>query len=265
MWRIMSEANPSSVFPEIALRAAGLHKHFGGVAAVSDVSIDVHSGEIHAVIGPNGAGKSTLINLLSGELFANAGSITIGGADITRLAPDRRARAGLGRAYQKTTIFTQFSVDENVRLAAQARSRRPLRMFGGVYSDDEVHRSAAEALAKAGLSARGRAIAGHLSHGEQRQLEIAMVLATGPSIILLDEPLAGMGRSEARGIVDLIASLKVGRAVLIVEHDMDAVFELADRLTVMQDGAVIASGLPHQVRRHPLVRSAYLGNHGEGA
>jgi branched-chain amino acid transport system ATP-binding protein len=138
-------------------------------------------------------------------------------------------------------------------------------MFGGVYSDDEVDRRAAEALAKAGLSARWRAIAGHLSHGEQRQLEIAMVLATGPSIILLDEPLAGMGRSEARGIVDLIASLKVGRAVLIVEHDMDAVFELADRLTVMQDGAVIASGVPHQVRRHPLVRSAYLGNHGEGA
>jgi branched-chain amino acid transport system ATP-binding protein len=253
----MSEANS-----HIALRASALHKHFGGVAAVSDVSIDVHIGEIHAVIGPNGAGKSTLINLLSGELLANQGSILLGEADITRLAPDRRARAGLGRAYQKTTIFPQFSVHENVRLAAQARSPRRLRMFGGVDSDEEVHRGAAEALAKVGLSARGRAIAGHLSHGEQRQLEIAMVLATEPKIILLDEPLAGMGPSEARDVVALIASLKIGRAVLIVEHDMDAVFELADRLTVMQDGAVIASGLPPEVRRHPLVRSAYLGDHG---
>jgi branched-chain amino acid transport system ATP-binding protein len=187
----------------------------------------------------------------------------LGDADISRLPPDRRARAGLGRAYQKTTIFPQFSVHENVRLAAQARSRRCLRMFGGVGSDDQVHHGTVEALARVGLSARGRAMAGHLSHGEQRQLEIAMVLATEPTIILLDEPLAGMGQSEARGIVDLIASLKLGRAVLIVEHDMDAVFELADRLTVMQDGAVIAAGVPHQVRMHPLVRSAYLGDHGE--
>jgi branched-chain amino acid transport system ATP-binding protein len=253
----------SEVKSQIALRAVALHKHFGGVAAVSDVSIDVHIGEIHAVIGPNGAGKSTLINLLSGELLANKGSIMLGDADISRLPPDRRARAGLGRAYQKTTIFPQFSVHENVRLAAQARSRRCLRMFGGVGSDDQVHHGTVEALARVGLSARGRAMAGHLSHGEQRQLEIAMVLATEPTIILLDEPLAGMGQSEARGIVDLIASLKLGRAVLIVEHDMDAVFELADRLTVMQDGAVIAAGVPHQVRMHSLVRSAYLGDHGE--
>jgi branched-chain amino acid transport system ATP-binding protein len=250
---------------EIALRAAGLHKHFGGVTAVRDVSIDVHVGEIHAVIGPNGAGKSTLINLLSGELFANQGSIHIGGADITRLAPHRRARAGLGRAYQKTTIFPQFCVHENVRLAAQARSRGRLRMFGGVDSDPLVAQVTAAALAKTGLTARTHVIADHLSHGEQRQLEIAMVLATDPTIILLDEPLAGMGQAEARGIVALIASLKVGRAVLIVEHDMDAVFELADRLTVMQDGGVIASGLPHQVRLHPLVRTAYLGEHGAGS
>lgn len=252
----------SKALTGIALRAARLHKHFGGVAAVSDVSIDVLVGEIHAVIGPNGAGKSTLINLLSGELFANDGSITLGDAEITRLAPDRRARAGLGRAYQKTTIFPQFSAHENVRLAAQARSRRALRMFGAARSDHELLRRTAEALAKAGLSSRGQAIAAHLSHGEQRQLEIAMVLATDPTIILLDEPLAGMGQAEARGIVDLIASLKIGRAVLIVEHDMDAVFELADRLTVMHDGRVIASGLPHEVRMHPAVRTAYLGDDG---
>jgi branched-chain amino acid transport system ATP-binding protein len=252
----------SDAVSEVALRATGLHKHFGGVVAVSDVTIDVHAGEIHAVIGPNGAGKSTLINLLSGELFANRGAIRLGDADITRHATDRRARAGLGRAYQKTTIFARFSAHENVRLAAQAHARRPLRMFGAASADTGVTQRTLEALAKAGLSGREQAIADQLSHGEQRQLEIAMVLATDPKIILLDEPLAGMGQAEARGIVDLIAQLKIGRAVLIVEHDMDAVFELADRLTVMQDGAVIATGLPQQVRMHPAVRTAYLGDHG---
>jgi branched-chain amino acid transport system ATP-binding protein len=245
-----------------ALSASGLHKHFGGLIAVSGVSIDVYAGEIHAVIGPNGAGKSTLINLLSGELFANEGSVRLGENDVTRLSTARRARAGLGRAYQKTTIFTRFSVHENVRLAAQAHSRRPLRLFGGVSADADVEQRTAQALGKVGLSARAGTIADRLSHGEQRQLEIAMVLATDPKIILLDEPLAGMGRAEARGIVDLIAQLRVGRAVLLVEHDMDAVFELADRLTVMQDGAVIASGLPREVRMNPAVRSAYLGNQG---
>lgn len=250
---------------EIALRANGLHKQFGGLKAVSDVSIDVHVGEIHAVIGPNGAGKSTLINLLSGELFANSGGIMLGDTSITRLAPDRRARHGLGRAYQKTTIFPKFSVHENVRLAAQARSAAPLRMFGHVRTDTVVHERAAQAIAKAGLSARTTITAGELSHGEQRQLEIAMVLATDPRIILLDEPLAGMGQLEARSIIDLVASLKIGRAVLIVEHDMDAVFELADRLTVMHDGCVIASGLPQEVRMHPAVRAAYLGDHGDAA
>lgn len=250
---------------EVALRAEKLHKHFGGLKAVSDVSIDVHVGEVHAVIGPNGAGKSTLINLLSGELFPNEGSMSLGDVDMTRLAPDRRARLGLGRAYQKTTIFQQFSVHENARLAAQARARAPLKMFGNARSNADINQRASDALAKAGLSERVHVAAHQLSHGEQRQLEIAMVLATDPRIILLDEPLAGMGQSEARGIIDLIASLKVGRAVLIVEHDMDAVFELADRLTVMHDGCVIACGLPQEVRMHPEVRNAYLGNHGEAA
>ncbi len=253
----MSEMAKSS----IALQATGLSKHFGGLKAVSDVSLDVHGGEIHAVIGPNGAGKSTLINLLSGELLPTSGAIRLGTLDITNFAPDRRARSGLGRAYQKTTIFPQFTVHENVRLAAQARSRTPLKMFGGIASDESVNTRTADSISKAGLNGRGEIIAAILSHGEQRQLEIAMVLATDPGIILLDEPLAGMGTSEARRIVDLIASLKAGRAVLIVEHDMDAVFELADRLTVMQDGRVIASGVPREVRAHPAVRSAYLGNH----
>ena len=250
---------------DVALRANGLQKHFGGLKAVSDVSIDVHVGEIHAVIGPNGAGKSTLINLLSGELFVTAGAIKLGDTDITRLAPDRRARSGLGRAYQKTTIFPKFTVHENVRLAAQARSPKPLRMFGHVRNNTDVHDRTAQAIGKAGLTPRTHIAAEQLSHGEQRQLEIAMVLATDPRIILLDEPLAGMGQSEARGIIDLIASLKTGRAVLIVEHDMDAVFELADRLTVMHDGHVIATGSPQEVRMHPAVRTAYLGDHGDAA
>jgi branched-chain amino acid transport system ATP-binding protein len=242
-----------------ALRAEGLQKRFGGLVAVSDVSLKVHAGEIHAVIGPNGAGKSTLINLLSGDLTPSAGEILLEGRDITRLAPDRRARAGLGRSYQKTTIFPQFSAQENVRLAAQAHAASPLKMFGNVTSDKLVNRHTTDALEQAGLASRARMIATHLSHGEQRQLEIAMVLATQPRIILLDEPLAGMGQSEARKVVDLIASLKKGRAVLVVEHDMDAVFELADRLTVMADGRVIASGLPQDVRVDPAVRLAYLG------
>ncbi len=250
---------------ETTLRAERLGKRFGGLRAVADVSIEIKHGEIHAVIGPNGAGKSTLINLLSGELIASSGEIKLGATDITSLAPDRRARAGIGRAFQKTTIFPRFTVHENVRLAAQARSRAPLRMFGSAVADPEVQRRTADAISRAGLAGRESVVANVLSHGEQRQLEIAMVLATDPSIVLLDEPLAGMGQLEARGIIALIASLRERHAVLIVEHDMDAVFELADRLTVMQDGQVIASGLPQEVRRHPAVRAAYLGNHGDAA
>jgi branched-chain amino acid transport system ATP-binding protein len=245
--------------PEAALRAEGLEKRFGGLRAVADVSLDVRVGEIHAVIGPNGAGKSTLINLLSGELRATAGAVHLGERDVTGLAPDRLGLAGIGRAYQKTTIFPPFTVFENVRLAAQAHARGALRMFGAASRDAAVAARAREALATVGLSARADAVAGLLSHGEQRQLEIAMVLATDPKILLLDEPLAGMGQAEARGMIELIRSLKSGRAVLIVEHDMDAVFALADRLTVMADGRVIASGAPEDVRRDPAVRAAYLG------
>ncbi|MFC0240930.1 ABC transporter ATP-binding protein [Rhodopseudomonas telluris] len=251
--------------PETTLRAERLGKRFGGLRAVAEVSIEIRRGEIHAVIGPNGAGKSTLINLLSGELIASSGEIKLGETDITSLAPDKRARAGIGRAFQKTTIFPRFTVHENVRLAAQARSRAPLRMFGGAFADPDVQRRTADAISRAGLAGRESIIANVLSHGEQRQLEIAMVLATDPAIVLLDEPLAGMGQLEARGIIALIASLRERHAVLIVEHDMDAVFELADRLTVMQDGQVIASGLPQDVRVHPAVRAAYLGTHGDAA
>lgn len=250
---------------DIALRTAGLQKRFGGLLAVSGVSIDIRVGEIHAVIGPNGAGKSTLINLLAGELLPTSGEVLLNGADITSLSPDRRARAGLGRAYQKTTLFAQFSVHENVRLAAQARSAAPLRMFGGTRPDRPYLQLVTDAIDRVGLSTRSQITADKLSHGEQRQLEIAMVLATNPRVILLDEPLAGMGPSEARGIIGLIASLKADRALLVVEHDMDAVFELADRLTVMQDGRIIATGLPQDVRVNPAVRTAYLGADGGDA
>ncbi|MDQ8730991.1 ABC transporter ATP-binding protein [Bradyrhizobium sp. LHD-71] len=255
----MSEAGHSQT---VSLQAISLSKHFGGLSAVADVSLDVHSDEIHAVIGPNGAGKSTLINLLSGDMQASAGAIMLDGRNVTRLAAERRAGAGMGRSYQKTTIFQQSSVYQNVRLAAQAHSKAPLRMFGSAMSDVAVNDAAHAALVRTGLASRAAMPANKLSHGEQRQLEIAMVLATGPRIILLDEPLAGMGLQEARRIVDLIASLREGHAVLLVEHDMDAVFELADRLTVMQDGRVIASGLPGEVRTDPAVRAAYLGAHG---
>jgi branched-chain amino acid transport system permease protein len=244
---------------DVMLRAENLHRRFGGVAAVSDVALDLRAGEIHAVIGPNGAGKSTLVNLLSGELALDAGRIRLGGADATSLPPERRARLGLGRSYQKTTIFPRFTARENVRLAAQAHAASPLRMVGRADADGAVMRAAEDALRRVGLLDRADEVATALSHGEQRQLEIAMVLATRPRVILLDEPLAGMGTVEARRMVALIATLKAGCAVLVIEHDMDAVFALADRLTVMAGGRVIASGAPEAVRADPVVQRAYLG------
>ncbi len=243
----------------LALRAIALSKRFGGLAAVSDVSVDLKIGEIHAVIGPNGAGKSTLINLLSGDLLPTSGEIISGESDLTHLSPEKRALKGVGRSYQKTTIFPRFTVQENVRLAAQAHAPSALRMWGHPERDAGTRHATQQALVRAGLSMRANVMAMNLSHGEQRQLEIAMVLATSPRVVLLDEPLAGMGQAEARGMIALIASLRHDCAVLVVEHDMDAVFELADRLTVMADGKVIASGLPGEVRADAAVRIAYLG------
>lgn len=249
---------------EILLKATALEKRYGGLRAVSGVSIDVHRDEVHAVIGPNGAGKSTLINLLSGDVAVTSGAVMMGEKDVTSLAPNRRAMAGIGRSYQKTTIFPNATVFENVRLAAQAHGGRPLRLFGAATRDGNVGARAEAAIEAAGLSHRFATVARFMSHGEQRQLEIAMVLATEPRVILLDEPLAGMGHAEAQRMIALIRNLKDGRAVLLVEHDMDAVFALADRLTVMADGQMIASGSPEHVRNHPAVRAAYLG-HDHGA
>jgi len=241
------------------LSAKQLTKRFGGLAAVNQVSVDLWQGRIHAVIGPNGAGKSTLTNLLSGDLAPTSGQVILGDQDVTGWTPEKISRAGLGRSYQKTNIFQPFTVWENVRLAAQSRSphaARWLSLAAGFATNNE---RATQALELAGLAPRRNAIAGTISHGEQRQLEIAMTLATGPRVLLLDEPLAGMGTAEAERMVQLLLKLKEGHAIMLVEHDMDAVFALADQLTVMVNGQVIASGTPAQVRADATVQSAYLG------
>ncbi|MEN3386648.1 MAG: branched-chain amino acid transport system ATP-binding protein [Hyphomicrobiales bacterium] len=244
---------------EIALRMVALSKRFGGLAAVSDVSLDFAVGEIHAVIGPNGAGKSTLVNLLSGDFKPTSGDIFLSEANVTRLGADKRGLLGIGRSYQKTTIFPDATVFENVRLAVQAHAPAAVALMARAINELALRTRTDAALSTAGLSARAGIRANTLSHGEQRQLEIAMVIATDPKVVLLDEPLAGMSGSESRDMVALIKTLRHGRAVLLVEHDMDAVFAVADKLTVMADGKVIASGAPEDVRRHPAVRTAYLG------
>jgi branched-chain amino acid transport system ATP-binding protein len=242
------------------LSARALTKRFGGLAAVNDVTLDLWRERIHAVIGPNGAGKSTLTNLLSGDIAPTTGNVTLGGRDITGWSPERISRAGLGRSYQKTNIFQPFTVWENIRLAAQSRTPQAARWLRLASTLKEANARAERALELAGLQQRRNDIAGAASHGEQRQLEIAMTLATEPQVLLLDEPLAGMGTAEAERMVALLLRLKKEHAIMLVEHDMDAVFALADHLTVMVNGQVIASGAPAQVRADPNVQSAYLGD-----
>jgi len=242
------------------LEAIGLGRRFRGLAAVDAVSIDVCIGEIHAVIGTNGAGKSTLINMLSGELAPSAGTVRFGGHDVTRWSQPRRARAGLGRSYQRTTIFSEFSVLENCRLAAQASEPRPWFVWERAANDRRGIAIATRALAAAGLDGDAGRIASTLSHGAKRQLEIAMCVATAPRALLLDEPLAGMGAEETGRMLTLLADLKATHAILLVEHDMDAVFRVADRITVMVNGQVIASDVPDRIRSDAAVRLAYLGD-----
>jgi branched-chain amino acid transport system ATP-binding protein len=252
---------------EVLLSARQLTKRFGGLAAVNGVSVDLWRGRIHAVIGPNGAGKSTLTNLLSGDLPPTSGTVLLGGTDVTGWAPERVSRQGLGRSYQKTNIFLPLTVHENVRLAAQSRDPQqpwnPLRWWHDTRLSTIANRALTARLESAmelsGLKDRRAAIAGAMSHGEQRQLEIAMTLATEPQVLLLDEPLAGMGIAEAERMVDLLQRLKSEHAIMLVEHDMDAVFALADRLTVMVNGEVIAHGTPAEVRSDATVQAAYLG------
>ncbi|MBG9387105.1 ABC transporter ATP-binding protein [Caenimonas aquaedulcis] len=244
---------------DAVLRATHLTKRFGGLAAVNDVSVDLQRGRIHAVIGPNGAGKSTLTNLLSGDIAPTSGEVMLGGRDVTGWTPERISRAGLGRSYQKTNIFQPFTVWENVRLAAQSRAPHAARWLSRAAGFAPTNEAAERAIELAGLQHRKSAVSGTISHGEQRQLEIAMTLATSPQVLLLDEPLAGMGTAEAERMVQLLLRIKPGHAIMLVEHDMDAVFALADQLTVMVNGQVIASGTPAQVRADAGVQSAYLG------
>jgi len=241
------------------LQVRGLSKHFGGLAAVDDISLDVGVGELHAVIGPNGAGKTTLINVLSGDLSPSAGSVLFRGTEMAHLAPERRSRLGVGRSYQKVNIFPAFSALENCRLAAQSREPRPLNWLRDAMSYESVLENARRALAAVGLADRAAVMAATLSHGEQRQLEVAMSLATDPKLLLLDEPLAGMGAEETLNMVKLIGELTKNHAILLVEHDMDAVFRLAQVLTVMVSGKILVTGAPETIRANREVQRAYLG------
>ena len=245
--------------PEPLLEIDGLTKRFGGVVASDSIVLAVPPGELHAIIGPNGAGKTTLIGQLAGEIVPDAGSIRFGGSDITAVATHRRSMLGLARSFQITSLFLDFTALDNVALAVQAHAGHSFRFWRDARSEKELREPARAALARAGLAARGNAIVASMSHGEHRQLEIAMALATRPRMLLLDEPMAGMGPEESARMVELLRELKREVTILLVEHDMEAVFALADRITVLVYGRVIASGEPEAIRANADVRQAYLG------
>ena len=242
------------------LSVRALRKSYGALAVTYGVDLDVHPGEIHALIGPNGAGKTTLISLISGEIAPDSGQILIEGRDVTGLPVHRRARAGLARSFQITSVVAAFPALENVVLALQAAAGPSFRLFPAPGAERARREEARALLARVGLGARAEAPAAALSHGEKRALELAMALAGKPRLLLLDEPMAGTGPDESRAMVDLIASLKTSCGILLVEHDMDAVFRLADRVSVLVAGSVIARGTPAEVRADPAVRAAYLGD-----
>jgi branched-chain amino acid transport system ATP-binding protein len=241
------------------LEIDGLTKRFGGVVACDDISLAVPSGELHAVIGPNGAGKTTLIDQLSGEIAPDAGRIRFDGADITALPTYRRSGLGLARSFQITSLFLDFTALDNVALAVQAHAGHSFRFWRNARSEPELRGPAQAALARVGLAERADVIVANMSHGEHRQLEIAMALATRPRLLLLDEPMAGMGPEESTRMVQMLRELKQELTILLIEHDMDAVFALADRITVRVYGRVIASGAPSAIRANKEVRQAYLG------
>ena len=248
---------------EPLLKASSLSKRFGGLLAVNEVSLSLYKDQIHAVIGPNGAGKTTLTHLLSGDIPASSGELWLKGQEVTGWPHHRLSLHGLGRSYQKTNVFLPLTVWDNLMLAAQAKDAlapfNPLSWFSRADQQAYVSQRADRALQISGLASVKQKTAAILSHGIQRQLEIAMVLATEPDVLLLDEPLAGMGAAEAETMVALLQSLKKDHAMLLVEHDMDAVFALADVLTVMVNGAVIATGTPEGIRSDAKVQAAYLG------
>jgi branched-chain amino acid transport system ATP-binding protein len=244
---------------DVLLRGRGLTRRWGGLVAVSDVSLELARGSVHAVIGTNGAGKSTLIGMLAGEIPPSAGTVELMGSDVTRWPQPRRARAGIGRTFQRSSFHPAFTVLENCRLAAQARLQRPWRIWERADRCAASLQAARDAAARAGLDELLDRPAGLLSHGRRRQLEIAMCIATAPRVLLLDEPLAGMGADETDRMLALLGSLRADHAILLVEHDMDAVFRVADRVTVMVDGTVLASGPAAEVRALAVVQAAYLG------
>ena len=247
------------------LQTEGLTRRFGGLVPANAITLDVAVDEIHAVIGPNGAGKTTLIGLLSGEIIPHAGIIRFDGADITQLPVYRRSHLGLARSFQITSLFNDFTALDNVALAVQAHRGHSFRFWRDARGEAELRKPALAALDRVGLSERAGVRVDKLSHGEHRQLEIAIALATEPRLLLLDEPMAGMGPEESAKMVRLLRQLKGSVAILLIEHDMEAVFVLADRLTVLAEGRIIASGRPETIRADAGVRQAYLGERDHGA
>jgi branched-chain amino acid transport system ATP-binding protein len=242
------------------LSLKNVSKRFGGVVAVDAVSLDVRAGEVHALIGPNGAGKTTLIGLIAGTMPSNGGEILFSEKNLTRAKPHARVAAGLARSYQITSIFKRFSVLDNLALAVQARSGSSFRFWKPVERETALFDEARSIAGEVGLARKTDLVAVHLSHGEQRALEVGLALATRPKLVLLDEPMAGMGPEESQHMIALIARICAQVTVLLVEHDMDAVFRLADRISVMVNGKLIATGAPNDIRNHPEVRKAYLGD-----
>jgi branched-chain amino acid transport system ATP-binding protein len=242
------------------LELRSVTKRFGGVVATDNVALEVAQGEVHALIGPNGAGKTTLIGQISGSLQTEVGTIRFLGRNVTGLRQHQRVRAGLARSYQITSIFKRFTVLDNLALAVQARSGSSFSFWRPVASEAALFDEAREISMEIGLAERLEVTAGNLAHGEQRALEVGLALATRPRLVLLDEPMAGMGPEESQRIIALIGRIRAGVTVLLVEHDMDAVFRLADRITVLVNGRVIASGRPAEIRADKEVRRAYLGD-----
>jgi branched-chain amino acid transport system ATP-binding protein len=237
-----------------------LVRRFGGITATDNVSLDVAKGELHAIIGPNGAGKTTLISQLTGHLAPDSGSVSLAGRDITRLPAYRRSALGLARSFQITSLLPDFTAADNVALAAQAHDGHSFRFFGDARKERGLREAAHAALQRVGLAERADALTSRLSHGEQRELELAVALATRPQLLLLDEPMAGLGVTESARMVKLLQELRKEVTIVLVEHDMEAVFALADRITVLVYGRVIASGAPSEIRQNEEVKRAYLGD-----
>ena len=245
---------------EPLLRVEKLVHRFGGIVATDNVSLDVAKGELHAIIGPNGAGKTTLISQLTGQLLPHAGSILLAGRDITHVPAYKRSALGLARSFQITSLLPDFTAADNVALAAQAHDGHSFHFWGNARKVSHLRKAAQHALDRVGLGPRADVVVSRLSHGEQRELELAVALATKPQLLLLDEPMAGLGVTESARMVKLLQELRREFSIVLVEHDMDAVFQLADRISVLVYGRVIASGEPAEIRGNEEVKRAYLGD-----